>query len=214
MCWNADVSLNTFMFSFFVLLLIIYNNAFTKYKIKELDNVWIYCFLASVIFIQLAEHLIWKNINNSYYNNIFSIFCVLLLILQPIASIMILSNKPLRNKLLLAYLLLAIPYSIYNFYTKHIYSEISKSGHLKWKTFYIPPIVWSVWLFFFIFSFIYNKQWFGIVFSLFTLLITIINYHNDDTMGSMWCWVSNSVMIYYAFYLLIYLPFLEKKNIC
>jgi hypothetical protein len=39
MCWNKEISLNTFLFSSFVLILIIYNNAYTQYKIKELNNI-------------------------------------------------------------------------------------------------------------------------------------------------------------------------------
>ena len=73
MCWNEHVSLNTFLFSSFILLLIIYNNAYTKYKIEELNNINIYIFLASIIFIQLIEFFIWRNMNNKYYNNFFSI---------------------------------------------------------------------------------------------------------------------------------------------
>ena len=38
MCWNETVSLNTFIFSMGALLLIMYNNAYTKYKIEELNN--------------------------------------------------------------------------------------------------------------------------------------------------------------------------------
>ena len=43
--WNKDISLNTFLFSSFVLLLIIYNNTYTQYKINELENIWMYLFL-------------------------------------------------------------------------------------------------------------------------------------------------------------------------
>ena len=214
MCWNEDVSLNTFLFSSFVLLLIIYNNLFTKYKIQELNNTFVYLFIASVVFMQLIEFFIWKNINNKFYNNMFSILATLLLLLQPIASIMILSNIQLRNILLFLYLLLAIPVSIYEFSTKHVHSVISKSGHLQWKFFGTNPIIWITWLFFFVFSFIYEKRWFGIIFAIVALIITFINYNNDHTVWSMWCWSVNSIMIYYAIYLLIYLPFLEKSNIC
>ena len=214
MCWNEHVSLNTFLFSSFVLLLIIYNNLFTKYKIQELNNTFVYIFIASVIFMQLIEFFIWKNINNKFYNNMFSIMATLLLLLQPIASIMILSNIQLRNMLLIFYLSLAIPYSIYNFSTKNIHCVISDSGHLRWKFFDTNPIIWFVWLFFFVFSFIYEKRWFGIIFSMVVLVITFINYKGDHTMWSMWCWSVNSIMIYYSFYLLLYLPFLEKSNIC
>jgi hypothetical protein len=214
MCWNESVSLNTFLFSGFVLALIIYNNSFTKYKIQELNNKWIYLFIASFIFIQLIEFFIWKNMNNKFYNNVFSILALCLLIVQPIASIMILTNIHMRNLFLISYLLLAIPFSIYKFSTKNIYSEKSESGHLRWKFFDISPIVWFIWLFFFLFSFAYEKKWLGIIFGLITLFIACINYKNDNTFGSMWCWIVNSIMIYYAAYLLIYLPFLEKSSIC
>jgi len=214
MCWNENVSLNTFLFSSFVLLLIIYNNLFTKYKIQELNNTFVYLFMTTVIFIQLIEFFIWKNINNKFYNNMFSIMVQLLLLLQPIASIMILSNIQLRNVLLFIYLLIAIPFSIHKFSTTNIHSVTSKSGHLQWKFFGTNPIIWITWVFFLVFSFIYEKRWFGITFSIIALIITFINYINDHTVGSMWCWSVNSIMIYYAFYLLIYLPFLEKSNIC
>jgi len=197
-----------------MLALIIYNNNFTSYKIQELNNIWIYLFFASFIFMQLIEFFIWRNINDKFYNNIFSIIAVLLLIIQPIMSIMILSNIKLRNLLLLFYFLIAIPFFIHIFFTKNIYSTISKRGHLKWIFFDSMPLFSIVWLFFFLFSFIYEKMYLGIVFGLGMLLIAFINYKNDDTMWSMWCWIVNSIMIYYAFYLLIYLPFVEKKNIC
>jgi len=214
MCWNESVSLNTFLFSSFVLILIICNNLYTKYKIQELNNTFIYLFIASFIFMQLIEFFIWKNISNKFYNNIFSIAATMLVIIQPVVSIMILSNIQLRNTLLILYLSLAIPYSIYKFSTKNIHSVISERGHLRWKFFEITPIIWFVWFLFFTFSFIYEKKWFGLIFGIVALLITFINYKSDHTMWSMWCWSVNSIMIYYAFYLLLYLPFLEKSEIC
>jgi hypothetical protein len=164
--------------------------------------------------MQLIEFFIWKNISNKFYNNIFSIAATMLVIIQPLVSIMILSNIQLRNTLLILYLSLAIPYSIYKFSTKNIHSVISECGHLRWKFFEITPVIWFVWFFFFTFSFIYEKKWFGLIFGIVALLITFINYKSDHTMWSMWCWSVNSIMIYYAFYLLLYLPFLEKSEIC
>lgn len=214
MCWNKDVSLNTFLFSSFVLLLIIYNNLFTKYKIEILNNNWVYLSFASVIFMQLIEYFIWKNIKNKFYNNILSIIATCLLFLQPIASIMIISKKYLRNLLLFSYLLLAIPYFTYQFSINYVYSSISKKGHLQWNFFETTPIIWIIWLFFFNFSLIYEKKTSWFIFSLISLIIVFINYHNDKTTGSVWCWSVNSIMIYYSFYLLIVLPFIEKSKIC
>ena len=70
MCWNSEVSLNTFAFSTFVLGMIIYNNAYTQYKIPELNNIWVYLLLFSVISMQLVEFFVWRNIDNKYYNHL------------------------------------------------------------------------------------------------------------------------------------------------
>jgi len=214
MCWNQSVSLNTFLFSNFVLLLIIYNNSYTKYKIPSLNNWLTYIFIESIILMQLIEFFIWRNIDNRYYNRVFSGLACFLLFIQPIISIMIIHKKLLRNILLLVYLLMSLPYLGYLFYSNRIYSETSKSGHLLWKFVDNNPIFWMVWLFFFLFSFIYTENWRGFVFASITLIISWINYTNDNTIGSMWCWLINSMMIYYAVYLLLVLPFCEKKSIC
>lgn len=214
MCWNEHVSLNTFLFSGFVLTLIIYNNAYTQYKIHELNNIWIYIFMASFIFMQLIEYFIWKNINNKMYNHIFSVIAVLLLLVQPMASLMILTDTYLRNILLLIYLVLAIPYSIYKFSTENVHSVVSKSGHLKWMFLNLSPLDLMAWMFFFLFSLFYEKKWIGVLFGVFTLIMSYFNYSRDQTVGSMWCWSVNSAMLYYAFYLLLYLPFMEKSKIC
>lgn len=213
MCWNQHVSLNTFLFSSFVLILIIYNNYYTQYKIKELNNVWIYLFLFSFIFMQLIEFFIWRNINNKY-NKVFSIVAILLLLFQPIASLMILKNIELRNMLLTTYVIGAFLYSIYQFPRTNIYSSVSKLGHLNWSFFNANIFILLSWLFFFTFSLFYEKKWVGIIFAFSLLIFSLINYTHDQTLGSMWCWIVNSSMIYYAIYLLIYLPFKEKNKIC
>ena len=213
MCWNAAVSLNTFLFSSFVLVLIIYNNSYTKYKIQELNSVWKYIFIASFVLMQLIEFFIWRNLNNPFYNNLFSTIGLVLLHMQPVASIMIITNTHLRNILLLSYSILAIPYLIYKLITQNIRSVKSTNGHLSWK-FDIHNVVFIIWLMFFLFSFVYERKWYLILFALVTLMIAYINYINHNTMASMWCWFINSFMIYYVGYLLFYLPFLEKMKIC
>ena len=212
MCWNASVSFNTFLFSSFILVLIIYNNYFTQYKIQELNNIWIYLFLASFIFMQLIEFFIWKNINNPFLNHVFSTMGTFLIFIQPIFSIMIIKNIQIRNILLILYLLLAIPFSIYKYLSKHIHSVVSESGHLRWKFFEITPFILLIWLFFLLFGLIYEQKWVGFGFGLILVCVSYYNYKNDHTMGSMWCWLINSIMFYYAFYLLFYLPFILVKN--
>ena len=100
MCWNEHVSLNTFIFSIFVLLLIAYNNKYTQYKIEMFNNKFVYIFFASFITMQLIEFFLWRNLNNPRLNNLFSIMGSLLLIIQPIASLLILKDDNLKYKLI------------------------------------------------------------------------------------------------------------------
>ena len=214
MCWNQDVSLNTFLFGSFMLALVFYNNSYTKYTIPDIHDRWVYLFFVSVISMQLIEFFIWRNIHQPFYNQIFTSLALLLLVIQPIVSMMMVKNIPLRHLLLISYLFLAIPYSIYTGLTTQIRSVISKNGHLRWIQFPLHLLVWVVWLFFFLFSAVYEKRWSGIIFGLITLVIAFINYRQENAVGSMWCWMVNSISVYYAVYLLLYLPFAEKGGIC
>jgi hypothetical protein len=211
MCWNAEVSLNTFLFSGFVLLLIIYNNAYTQYKIKDLNSKWTYVFFLSFILMQLIEFFIWRNVNNPYYNSIFTMLATILLFFQPIASTMILTNNKIRNSLLVLYLIIAVPFMIYRFLTKKIYSEVTPLNHLHWNMVFYDNIhehvSFFIWLFFFLFPLFYQGYFYGFLFGLLTFIIITYKYYKDKSVGSMWCWIVNTVMLYYAAYLLLYLPF-------
>jgi hypothetical protein len=211
MCWNENVSLNTFLFSSFVLLLIFYNNTYTQYKIKHFNSVWDYFFFISFISMQLIEFFIWRNINNTFYNHIFSTMAALLIFIQPVISLMLLPDISLRNNLLVTYSVFFIPYFIYKFITNNMKSQISNKGHLVWLFFDTNMLLFFGWLFFFLFSFFYTRSVPTLIFGIVLFFISYYNYYKDNTIGSMWCWVVNSSMIFYAFYLLFYLPFCEKK---
>jgi cell division protein FtsW (lipid II flippase) len=126
---------------------------------------------------------------------------------------MLLTNKKIRNLLLFIYLIISSIYSIYMFSIKKMYSTI-ENGHLNWNFFKINIFVWLIWLFFFCFSFFYEKRYIPLIFALCILVISYINYKNYHSVGTKWCWLANSLMIYYAIYLLLYLPFKEKNKIC
>lgn len=210
MCWNQHISLNTFLFSSFVLLLIAYNNNYTHYKIRYFDSIWKYIFFGSFISMQLVEFFIWRNIYNRFYNHIFSIVASIILFIQPIASLLLLPDIPLKTNLSIAYSFIFIPYFTYKFVTNRMISQVSKKGHLEWLFIDTNLFVFSVWLFFFLFSFFYNRTISNIIIALVLLYICIYNYYKDKTIGSMWCWAANLSMIYYACYILLYIPFFES----
>ena len=211
MCWNEAVSLNTFLFSVFVLGLVYYNNTYTKYKIEEFNNKWLYILFMSAILMQLIEFFIWRNIKNKTYNKNFTMLAFILVFIQPIASLMILSNYKIRNIMLSIYIIIGIPYLLFVIFTKKFYSTVSSLGHLEWNI-KINKIFFWIWLFFLLFSLFYEKKWLYLIFGIVTLSIFI--YKEYQTSGSLWCWFVNSISIYLAVYLLFYLPFYETKEIC
>ena len=218
MCWNKQISLNTFIFSFGVLLLIIYNNNYTQYKIKELNNFWMYMFLSSIIFVQLIEYFIWNNINNPFYNQIFTTMVILLTLSQPVFSLLLINNKNLREKMLGFYSITAIPFFIYINYNTKLQSVVSPLGHLQWGiplskvtqiSKYMSSFFVLIWLFGLLFPLFYIKNYLLLFIGIFTLLVSVYYYCKDKTIRSLWCWLTNLVSIYYASYLLFYLPFLK-----
>lgn len=210
MCWNQAVSLNTFLFSSFVLGLVIYNNAFTQYKIKELNGFWVYLFIFSIISMQLVEFFIWRNIKNAFYNRAFTWIANILLLSQPALSLMLLPHIKMKTVLLSVYLVLVSVYVIHQIMTFDVHSSVSTIGHLQWNTSKLSQLlIWVVWLFFFSFSLIYLNKIRGILFGAVLLLVSYYNFSKDNTVGSMWCWFVNFGAVYCAFVLLFYLPFIK-----
>lgn len=213
MCWNAEISLNTFLFSSAILILIIYNNTYTQYKVNFFNNIYAYLFLLSFIFMQLVEFFLWKNINNKKINHVLSVLGALLLFLQPAFSLMLISNGKLRNILLLIYVIPAITFFIYLFVTVYFYTTISQKNHLVWH--WGPNnygyILFAIWLFFLVFSFFYEKQYLYIGFGLVFLILAFVIYNNDGSAKSIWCWSINIIMFILAIELLVYLPLKEGK---
>jgi len=164
--------------------------------------------------MQLFEYFIWRNINNPTYNRIFTIMATLLLLVQPIATNMLITNKLVQQNLLMLYLLCAIPFATYKFMTNKINSTVSQKGHLEWNMLVdnnnkSEQIYIIIWFCFFLFPLFYQGHKYGFLFGFLTLLVIIYNYYKDKTVGSMWCWVVNTIMLYYAGYLLFYLPFVR-----
>jgi hypothetical protein len=207
MCWNKEVSLNTYLFGIFVLALIAYNNKYTQYKTPEFDSIWIYLFFLSFISIQLAEYFIWTHIRDSYYNGVFSSIAQGIFLVQPILSLMILRDHAVRKWLIFIYCLGMIPYVIYSVQTQRLYSTVSAKGHLVYHFFTMKtPHIFYAWLFFFLFSFFYSRYWPAFLFGFGTFLFMTYHYERDKSVGSMWCWIVNVVMLYYAVRLLLYAP--------
>ena len=204
MCFNESVSINTFLFGISVLSLIYINNRYSpsKYKINEFNNPYSYFFTMSFITMQFYEYLLWKHLNNKLINYFISILGLLLLSIQPIASLTLLNDINLRNNLILTYSIPTFIYISYQIKTNHVHTTISKLGHLKWNWTYNPSTLYSFFIYIFYLFFLYislfiNKYYSGIIITLPLFIIMYYLYYKDGTAGSLWCWSVNTVMIYY-----------------
>jgi len=210
MCWNQHVSLNTFVFSAFVLGLMIYNDLYTPYKFQTGKNLVWYFFILSFSSMQLIEYFLWKNINDKKKVQIYSILGQLLVISQPIVSLWMLKNELLKWSMLLLYI---VPALFLFISSNKNYKTTVVNGHLKWNWMPVSTLMYAIWLFFLLFSFVVNGHYNMILAALFLFVITYWSYYRVGTAGSLWCWSINFFMMYFAIRLLVILPF-QEHGIC
>ena len=217
MCFNAAISLNTFMFSAFALALLIYNNKYTQYKIPELDNKWFYLLFFSVIAMQLIEYFLWKNINNAKLNNLFSILGSILIFIQPVFSIQLITDATQKTIFQNIYLLIFTPIYLYTYYTQKIHTTLSANHHLcwNWVPFQEKYYLGAFWCFCLLFPLLINSNhiFLGLL-SLLLLIIIFYNYWLDKSFNSLWCLSVNMYSVFVIIQLLFVLPFVGKYNFC
>ena len=188
MCWNSTVSLNTFLFSTFVIFLA----AFNGYNIPKL------IFYASFVSMQLFEYFIWKNLNNKKKNHFYSIGAGYLLLLQPIASICLLwnVNRKIFWVLLSIYVLLVFVTSRKK--NDH-FAYVGENGHLVWswltrKTINIQLV--TVYMIFLMLPMLLAKEYTLFAYVFLTLIVSLYFFTKFDTWGTMWCWFANMLLFF------------------
>lgn len=213
MCWNQYVSMNTFIFGIFGLLIIAFNNKYSNYKINFFNNSYAYLFMLAFILMQFVEFILWRNLDNRIINNVVSILGFLLLSIQPMTSLLLLNNIPLRNKLLLAYSIPAFIFVVYNLLSTNIHTVLSSSGHLAWKWTGYKNILITIpfYLFFLFFPLVYNKYYSSLLILL-LYFIFIYYFGKDGSSGSIWCLTVNSTVLYFLLQVLVVMPYYEITN--
>jgi len=219
MCWNKDVSLNTFMFSMVTLLFIYYNNKYTKYKIKEFTTIWVYLLFVSFISMQIVEYFLWNYMGNNKLNKLFTYLAIFVILLQPFCSIMLLKDDNTKKNMMLCYFLFILVLVYFYIVTKkNIKTSIADNGHLKWDWLPLSSeiifcIVWSLW-FFFLFYPLYKTNIKSMLICFSILCVSIYTYLKHHTYHSMWCWMTNFIMFIFLIQILVILPYKEKGTLC
>ena len=219
MCWNADISLNTFLFGFISLVFIFITNTFTRYKTPTFDQPLVYLFFGVLISMQLFEFFVWRNLKNNKLNMILSKVKSILVVAQPLILMLMVQNKTVRYSIIGLYVLYTAAYRFYklNFSPFNFRTSVS-NGHLKWEWIDLKGkerINYLIYLVFYLTSLLLlvNKTALKI-FGIFSLLFSIFFYYKDGTFGSMWCWIINLLFFYFLVNILIVQPFNEYNALC
>jgi hypothetical protein len=220
MCWNADISINTFIFSSFALVFIYISNTYTRYKVEGFTTLFVYFYFFLFVSIQLFEYFIWKNLNNKRMNTFFSKVGFFIIFLQTLL-VNFLAEPIYQSYLFIYFFIFFVSLITY----KHLYNPfdfrtvVAPSGHLSWEWLRFTgyeKIFFLVGLSFYLIPWILSKnvQYLNIYLLIITFIVTYMLLKKDNTYGSMWCWVFNLMMIFYVIQILIVLPFCEYHGLC
>lgn len=195
MCWNAEVSLQSFLLgSLGIIVGGIYGLSFP-----------LLFFFSTIVLMQLFEFIIWSSLKNKRVRFITSILAASLLLLQPIASILTLYPNQIMYNLLYVYCILMFLNIVHiGLYQKEPLDTFfdmypGKNGHLVWNWIKkdestIVSII--IYTFFLIIPLIISKRWSYMIFGMVTLMVSLITFGKENTWGSMWCWLVNLSIIY------------------
>ena len=218
MCWNADISLNTFIFGLFSMIFIFITNTYTKYKTQSFDNPFIYLFLGVIISMQLLEYFAWKNLKNNRMNTILSKIISIFVTAQPLLVMIMIKNINVRYAMIGLYFLYNVIYRIYklNFSPFNFHVSVL-NGHLKWEWLYLngwEKINYFVFLGFYVISLLLVNNNILNLFFLSSLIISMLFYYKDGTIASMWCWLVNLLFLYLLVNILLIQPFYDYNSLC
>jgi hypothetical protein len=194
MCWNAEISLNTFIFGFISSIIV--------YILGYIENGLI-ILLLSFTSIQLLEYFIWKYIDNKEINEILSKIGLFIIGIQIFLLCFFYKNKKIRKYLLYLYFIFVILFIIIELRNIEFRSIKGDNGHLRWLWLDFN-IIWIIIFtsFYLITMFPYknNSNIIKFLFVLITLIISLYYYYKNKTWGSMWCYFSNILWIFLIIY--------------
>jgi hypothetical protein len=219
MCWNQDISINTFLFACLALLFIFFTNTFTKYKTKTFDNRLVYLFFLEVAAMQLIEFFLWRNLKNKSLNKLFSQIASVVVFIQPLTLMLMIPNIIIKFVIILLYLIFVIAYYVYRgIYNPIIFhTSIGTNGHLSWEWMNYKGyenMFSFIYLLFFVTSLLFIKNTLLSLFVLISLIISLFFYYKYNTFATMWCWSFNLFLLYFIIDILIIKPFYEYNGLC
>jgi hypothetical protein len=191
MCWNAEVSLQSFLIGITAVF-------FANQKGLPLPTT---LFCLTIVFMQLIEYFVWTYYDNPTVNFTASLSASFLLWLQPLASILTLQTKWIIEILLLYVGLSGIGFLLFTDFDnlRNIYQmKRGENGHLQWNWLQKDTKTTVSLVFYFVFlltPLLLRKEFTLLGITLSTLGLSLYSFYKDNTWGSMWCWLVNYIVV-------------------
>jgi hypothetical protein len=192
MCWNAEVSLQSFAIGALGILFA----ALTGRSLPFL------LFYATIVGMQLVEYVVWEyGLNDATVNYYASLAGTTLLMLQPVASLLTLRSP---TGLIALYVLLG---GIYHLVRAAVDKQPAREryrmtkgpdGHLAWHWLKTDPVArfgLAIYFIFLLFPLVATRQMDYLLIVLVTLGVSLVGFGANRTWGSMWCWIVNWMVV-------------------
>ena len=143
-------------------------------------------------------------------------YCVI--IIQPATLILMIDNIKIKIKLFLLYILFGFIFGLYKSYNPiNFHTTVGKDGHLLWEWLNYKGyanILLAIGILFYVIPILYINNNLLSLFVITSLLLSLIFYFKYKTFGSMWCWISNTFLLYVIIDILLIKPFIEYNGLC
>lgn len=190
MCWNAEVSLQSFLIGITAVFFANQNGLPFPTTL----------FCLTIVFMQLIEYFVWSYYDNPTVNFVASFSAAFLLFLQPVASLLTLSSK-YTTYALLVYVGLALAAFVVMDMSRlreKYKMRRAENGHLAWNWIQndLQTTLSLVVYFLFLFTpLLLRGQYTLLGISLTTLFVSLYSFYKENTWGSMWCWIVNYIVV-------------------
>lgn len=187
MCWNARVSLNTFIFGTIAAIIV--------YLLGQ-KNILSILSVYTISLIQLMEYFAWNNIDNPENLNIISKIGLLILGIQVLIINFIHLEGFELNIVITLFACFSVIVYLYNETNNKFNMEIGKNGHLIWYWVDFPVLLLSGLLFWLYGPYKNHEIKLTFIYILITVIISLYFYYKYKTWGTMWCYLGNILWIY------------------
>jgi len=180
MCWSAEVSLNTFLFSLFGASFAYFN---------DIISGSFFLFFFSIFSMQLVEYFTWKNLNNKKINRLLSQIGLFLVIIQ--IPLFVYSRDPFPYRLLLLGLFFLLASIMLFGFNIDFSMNKAANGHLAWNWLNLPSWMLFMYIIIFVGLTFFQKKYMESLFFFIVIGGIYYTYRTSNTWGSLWCWLCN-----------------------